>query len=345
MCHHTSLNPPSSLLTHPFHSQGGDCLTVLDSMEGGRFPCDVALHLISNLILAVSFLHSHGIVHRQSSSSPLPCIPLTSLTPSSPLPFLTGDIKPDNLLITKTGHLKLMDFGMATPYKRLRNRGHTTSGNGTGTGDDGSSMWLENFSSLTTPRSDASKMSFTFGDSNLMKTIVGNVHYAAPEVIAGCGYDHTVDWWAVGVMYFHFLTGVTPFASSLSEDQVKYNILEKKINWTVFPDDTTAAGAAGGGGGASADCHDLINRFLTKSPEHRLGQRGAKEIRNHKHFEKIDFESLLMNPGPLIPSCPPLVFEPMKPSEAAIVTAVLTGGGSGGGGGGSNQPTDEFYSL
>ena len=25
------------------------------------------------------------------------------------------------------------------------------------------------------------------------------------------GYDHTVDWWALGVLLFHFLAGVTPF--------------------------------------------------------------------------------------------------------------------------------------
>jgi serine/threonine protein kinase len=37
---------------------------MLESMDGGKFTFDVALHLISNLILAIGFLHSHGIVHR-----------------------------------------------------------------------------------------------------------------------------------------------------------------------------------------------------------------------------------------------------------------------------------------
>jgi serine/threonine protein kinase len=36
------------------------------------------------------------------------------------------------------------------------------------------------------------------------------------------GYDHTVDWWAIGVLLFHFLAGVTPF---MGDSQVYIHIL------------------------------------------------------------------------------------------------------------------------
>ena len=36
------------------------------------------------------------------------------------------------------------------------------------------------------------------------------------------GYDHTVDWWALGILLFHFLSGVTPF---MDENKVKCSIV------------------------------------------------------------------------------------------------------------------------
>mmetsp|Transcript_7349 Transcript_7349/g.10923 ORF Transcript_7349/g.10923 Transcript_7349/m.10923 type:complete len:700 (+) Transcript_7349:124-2223(+) len=276
---------------------GGDCLKILQSMDNGRFSFKVALHLISNLILAVSFLHSHGIVHR--------------------------DIKPDNLLITAAGHLKLMDFGMATPYKRLRKKCGVVGSSATNNSDDQDdscrSMWLENFASVTNQQSDGSCQSFLFGDTGLMKTIVGNVNYCAPEVISGCGYDHTVDWWAVGVLYFHFISGVTPFASYLSEEQVKFHILEGIINWNALPKTTPPA------------CRDLISSLLVKYPDQRLGQKGGKEVQSHCNFKDVDFENLLIKPGPLIPDCEEVKFEASDEATGLYFDA-------------ASQP-DEFLSL
>ena len=52
----------------------------------GKFSENTARFYLAELSLAVSYLHDHGVVHR--------------------------DIKLDNIMLTERGHLKLMDFGM-----------------------------------------------------------------------------------------------------------------------------------------------------------------------------------------------------------------------------------------
>ena len=44
------------------------------------------------------------------------------------------------------------------------------------------------------------------------------------------GYDHTVDWWALGVLLFHFLAGVTPFMAeskvhSFTSQLMSYHVM------------------------------------------------------------------------------------------------------------------------
>lgn len=199
--------------------QGGDCLTLITQM--GTVPERTTKLIMAEVIHAVKFLHSHGIVHR--------------------------DIKPDNVLITSQGHPRLVDFGMASSAASAR-RGHVDSGNGTdepnsnnstrnGLRDNGSSnpsSWLqsgdgtynqdsrENTGSGTAGMlqgGSGSTISFTGRNvpDNLMHTPVGNYNYAPPEALISAGYDHTIDWWCVGIMFFHFLAGRTPFEADTKE--------------------------------------------------------------------------------------------------------------------------------
>lgn len=64
---------------------GGELFTLL--RQSRRFPHQVAKFYISEVALAIDFLHQHNIIYR--------------------------DLKPENILLGADGHLKLIDFGFA----------------------------------------------------------------------------------------------------------------------------------------------------------------------------------------------------------------------------------------
>ncbi|XP_035037924.1 microtubule-associated serine/threonine-protein kinase 3 [Hippoglossus stenolepis] len=105
--------------------------------------------------MTLKYLHSLGIVH--------------------------GDLKPANMLISATGHIKLTDFGI-------------------------SKIGPVN---LTTERHQGSILDLEreFTDRETYGTEV----YIAPEMILEEGYGKPIDWWALGIILYQFLLGVVPF--------------------------------------------------------------------------------------------------------------------------------------
>ena len=123
----------------------------------------------------------------------------------------------------------------------------------------------------------------------------------------------------MGILYFHFISGIPPFASSFSDEQVKFNVLERNINWAALPPDTPPS------------CRDVIDRLLAKPANLRLGQKGGTEVKRHEHFASVDFDSILSSPGPLIPTCKPIEFQPLREGVGLFFEA-------------ASDP-DEFFSL
>jgi hypothetical protein len=112
-----------------------------------RIPEMRALEICRQTLEALKFAHSHGVVHR--------------------------DIKPDNLMVTKSGMVKVADLGLARAE-------------------------------------DSPDASVTATNTGMM---MGTPHYMAPEQGRDAHkVDHRADLYAVGATLFHLVCGHTPFA-------------------------------------------------------------------------------------------------------------------------------------
>ena len=133
---------------------------------------------ICEMILAIESIHELGCIHR--------------------------DIKPDNILIGKDGHIKLTDFGLSKiPDKIFKE-------------DIIDYRFTENKTS-----------------HNRNFSCVGTAFYVAPEVIEKKGYGPEIDWWSLGVIFFEMVAGYAPFCSNKT-NEVLYKVLHFK-KYLKFP--------------------------------------------------------------------------------------------------------------
>ncbi|XP_041924492.1 serine/threonine-protein kinase greatwall isoform X1 [Alosa sapidissima] len=120
--------------------------------------------------------------------------------------------------------------------------------------------------------------------------ILGTPDYLAPELLLGKPHgigigDVMVDWWALGVCLFEFLTGIPPFNDE-SPQLVFQNILNRDIPWPDAEEEI------------SHNARDAIEILLHMDMTKRAG---LKELKVHPFFEGLDWDNLQNQKMPFIP--------------------------------------------
>ncbi|KAL7081238.1 hypothetical protein ACP275_14G027600 [Erythranthe tilingii] len=235
---------------------GGDMMTLL--MRKDTLTEDEGRFYVGETVLAIESIHKHSYVHR--------------------------DIKPDNLLLDRNGHMKLSDFGLCKPLDCSNIQENDFS-----VGNNYSGALQRDGRPAVPKRTQQEQLQHWQRNRRMLAySTVGTPDYIAPEVLLKKGYGMECDWWSLGAIMYEMLVGYPPFYSD-----EPMSTCRKIVNWRThlkFPEEAKL----------SVEAKDLICKLLC-NVEQRLGTRGADEIKAHPWFRGVDWNRLYQMKAAFIP--------------------------------------------
>jgi len=223
---------------------GGDLMTLL--MARDILPEEDAKFYAAEMVLAIESVHEMGCIHR--------------------------DLKPDNVLIGKDGHIKLSDFGLSKKldvFLDKNNKFISNQDNKIFHNNNTNLSYAEQFRIFKNMKSKKRR--------EKAFSTVGTPDYIAPEVFKQKGYGQEIDWWSLGVIMFEMMIGYPPFYSDSSTETCK-----KILNWESNLEIRSEANI-------SKEAVDILKRLIN-DPEKRLGRNGAEEVKQHPFFKNVDWK-------------------------------------------------------
>ncbi|CAM9022984.1 unnamed protein product [Wickerhamomyces anomalus] len=278
---------------------GGDLSTLVKML--GNLPDEWAKHYIAEVVIGVDDLHKKGIVHH--------------------------DLKPDNLLIASSGHLKLTDFGLSrmglvrrqerahkhsipgddafaqavmsshhrksssvTPFS-LSASGPPSANDFSSAGSSPTSSFFENMIKGEKKKEERSGSGSSVVDSPLLRPLHRSASQSSFALEENPSFPST------------------PTTKNLALFDPENTTFNKKVRWNpgllitrdnsrvdwpnLAPEEELAY--------CSPEAKNLIKRLLDMDPETRLGVNGAQEIKDHPYFSGVDWDDLYNSTGSFVP--------------------------------------------